>query len=116
MVVIAIVVAVVLVVLLIALGSAARKKHKRFDFIVDPEAMADSSLDLDTSQVVEALPTVAESTEETMAKDFNYDATDDLLDPRNPRHDDWISEHPDNATNVDVGEGDDGPESSTASS
>ena len=41
------------------------------------------------------MPTPEEVTEEEVVKSEEYDASDDLLDPKNPGHAQWLAEHPD---------------------
>jgi cell division septation protein DedD len=41
-----------------------------------------------------AIPTPEEASQEIAHNDFASDVADDLLDPANPRHAQWVKEHP----------------------
>ncbi len=41
-----------------------------------------------------AIPTPEEASQEIAHDDFVSDAADDLLDPANPQHAQWVKEHP----------------------
>jgi hypothetical protein len=47
---------------------------------------------------VVGVPTPEFKTEEIARDEFNSDVPDDLLDPRNPRHAEWLKEHPEMAS------------------
>jgi hypothetical protein len=46
-----------------------------------------------------AVPTPEFMTEEIAHTEFSSDVSDDLLDPRNPRHAAWVKEHPEMESN-----------------
>ena len=81
----------VVAVLAIAMQLVARKR--RVDFVPSSAAMNDpdtNSLRVD----MEPIATPDEQTVEILDREQAYDATDDLLDPKNPHHNQWIHEHP----------------------
>jgi len=46
-----------------------------------------------------AVPTPEFETEVIVHREFTSDVADDLLDPRNPHHAEWVKEHPEMETN-----------------
>ena len=116
MIVIAIVLAVVIVVLAARFIVTKLKNNDQPDLVdAPPSAVGLGSNRLDPGPLNDVMPSPDQYTDGTLAKDNNYDATDDLLDPRNPEHDQWISDHSGNEANVDQGDGDTDGTTSTSS-
>jgi len=109
MLVIGIVLLVVVVIVLARLFSAKRKGVDAGEVLPSEVGVNRAITRIDPGPMMEVMPLPDEYTDEAQASEPNYDATDDLLDPRNPHHLEWISEHPDDATNVDLDQGDTGP-------
>jgi len=84
-----------LIVVLVALGFLMQlvARKRRFDFVPSSVAMNDpdtNSLRVD----MEPIATPDEQTVVILEREQAYDASDDLLDPKNPHHSEWIHEHP----------------------
>ena len=86
---------IVVAIIVAGFGYLVRQRNKRFDFVAPSSVLNDPDNNSLLGIVPEAIPTVGESTDEILEKDFAYDASDDLLDPNNPRHAQWVHEHPD---------------------
>jgi hypothetical protein len=88
---------VLLIILVLIIGGGVlfrRKAAKRgFSYAPDPNALGGSMYAAgEIPKVTVATPEF--QTEEITHDEFVADASDDLLDPRNPRHAEWVKEHP----------------------
>jgi hypothetical protein len=85
---------IVVVVLVVAGVLLRRKTAKRgFGYVPDPNQLGNQALNPREIPVV-AIATPEFETEEITHDEFTGDVSDDLLDPRNPNHADWVNEHP----------------------
>ena len=110
MLIIGIVVVAVVVVVVVGLVTAKKRRdHPSEDASTEVNRVNLAMTRIDPGPMMEVMPLPDDFTDEPAAEGADYDATDDLLDPRNPQHRQWVSEHPDDATNVDLDEGDTGP-------
>jgi hypothetical protein len=89
-----VIVAVVVVVLVAAFYLARRKATQRgFSYAPDPEALGNKVYNpREVPKVTIATPEF--KTEEIARDEFRGDTSDDLLDPHNPHHAEWVKEHP----------------------
>lgn len=92
---------IVLVVLILGGVLARRKTEKRgFSYVPDPQALGNQVYNpREIPNVTVATPEL--KTEEIAHDEFVSDASDDLLDPRNPRHAAWVKEHPEMESDVE---------------
>ena len=90
---VAIILGLVAVLVVLAFLMQFFAKKRRIDFVPSSAAMNDpdtNSLRVD----MEPIATPDEQTVEILEREQAYDASDDLLDPKNPHHSEWIHEHP----------------------
>jgi hypothetical protein len=88
---------VLLIILVVIVGGGVlfrRKATKRgFSYAPDANALGGSMFaEGEIPKVTVATPEF--QTEEIAHDEFVSDVSDDLLDPRNPRHAQWLKEHP----------------------
>jgi hypothetical protein len=86
---------IVLVILVLGGVLIRRKTHKRgFSYVPDPRALGNKTYQAgEIPNVTVATPEF--QTEEIVRKEFMGDVSDDLMDPRNPGHAEWVKERPD---------------------
>jgi hypothetical protein len=82
---------IIVAVLIIAIVlTALSGRYRRFDAVVQPE---DSVVPLSSHRNrMEMIPKSEQVTDSDLTKANAYDEPDDLLDPRNPRHAQWLKE------------------------
>ena len=90
-------VGVVLAVSIVAAALSGR--YRRYDQVVQVNPPGTNTLSPTLGQMsrrgpVDMIPTPEEVTRERSASQV-YDASDDLLDPRSPHHDEWLAAHTD---------------------
>jgi hypothetical protein len=94
---------VVIVALAIVVTGAVmvrRKTAKRgFSYVPDPNLRSTGGGQVGVRPGPGAIPVIAVptpefQTEEIAHDEFEGDVSDDLLDPRNPHHAEWVKEHP----------------------
>jgi hypothetical protein len=94
------IVVVAIVVVALSAWGIQRSNKRRRDFVPSPVALNDP--DTNSMRVdMDPIATPTEQTAEIIEDRQAYDAADDLLDPHNPRHDEWVREHPDMETDAE---------------
>lgn len=85
---------IVVVVVILTYVFARRKTAKRgFSYAPDADALGNKVYNArEIPNVTIATPEF--KTEEITHDEFQGDASDDLLDPNNPRHAEWVKDHP----------------------
>lgn len=85
---------IVLVVLIVAGILLNRKTAKRgYGYVPDSTQLGNQVFNSREIPVV-SVPTPEFKTEEITHDEFRGDVSDDLLDPKNPNHVQWVHEHP----------------------
>jgi hypothetical protein len=86
---------IVLVILIVGGVLIRRKTRKRgFSYVPDPSVLGNKTYQSgEIPNVTVATPEF--KTEEIARKEFVSDVSDDLMDPRNPGHAEWVKERPD---------------------
>jgi hypothetical protein len=98
---------VVLAIVIIGAVVMRRKTDKRgFSYAPDPNIRTGGGRQVGVRPGPGAIPVVAVptpefKTEEIAHDEFVSDASDDLLDPSNPRHAEWVQQHPDMETDTE---------------
>jgi hypothetical protein len=91
---------IVLAVVIVGAIVMRRKTDKRgFSYAPDPNIRAGGGSQVGVrpgpgAVPVVAVPTPEFKTEEITHDEFSGDVSDDLLDPSNPHHVEWVKEHP----------------------
>ena len=118
MVIVWIVIALIVVAVAVAIVVRRSKKHGDETLDKTPTELHRGMGSIDPGPIMEVMPPSSdEFTDAPLAEVTGFDATDDLLDPSNPQHHQWVAEHPGDATNLDVGGDDrDGDVGTTTSS
>lgn len=88
---IALTVAGVIIIGAIALRRQGSKR--RFSFAPDPALFYEPMVNLGQVKLV-PIPSPEEATEEIVQRETVEDTSDDLLDPRNPNHAQFVHDHP----------------------
>ncbi len=89
---------IALVVILILAGAALlmRKRGSQRHFDYAPRPQPSNANVVNVNQIeVEAVATPGYATEDIIQRETQMDVTDDLLDPRNPGHAQWVKDRPD---------------------
>jgi hypothetical protein len=87
-----ILIVVVLVLVIVAATLTRRRGTARgVSYGASPDTQLVSRRDVSPKPVL----TPEASTQEIVNREFVADTSDDLLDPRNPRHAQWVQDHPD---------------------
>jgi hypothetical protein len=85
---------IVVVVLFVIFFLARRKAVKRgFSYAPDSDSLGNKVYNPREIPKV-AIPTPEFKTEEISHDEFQGDVSDDLLDPNNPKHAEWMKDHP----------------------
>jgi hypothetical protein len=90
------VILVIVVVVLLVLGAVMvrRRGPKRgLTYAPSPTALQEKLMNLTEVPVVPIFSPEA-TTEQIAGREFKGDTTDDLLDPHNPHHAEWVHQHP----------------------
>ena len=98
----AFVVLLIVLVVLVVGGALIRRKarNRGFSYVPDPSALGNKSYQPGEIPT-EAVATPEFQTEEIAHKEFAGDVTDDLMDPRNPGHAEWVKGRPDVETDAE---------------
>jgi hypothetical protein len=92
---------IVLVILIIGGVLIRRKSRKRgFSYVPDPSALGNKTYPFGEIPNV-TVSTPEFKTEEIAHDEFVGDVSDDLMDPRNPGHAEWIKNRPDVETDAE---------------
>ena len=96
------VILLIIVVVLILIGVMLRRRSAKrgFGYVPDPNALGGHMNALD-AMPRETIATPEAATEEIAHDDFVADGPGDLMDPKNPRHAEWLKEHPEMATDAE---------------
>jgi hypothetical protein len=97
-----VIIAVILIVLIIGGLMIRRNRSKRpVSYVPDPSALCGSQV-YNVGEVPRVTVATPEfGTEEIANKEFVSDVSDDLLDPRNPHHAEWVKGRPDMETDAE---------------
>jgi hypothetical protein len=100
------IVVIVLIVLLFAYVTARRRNKREVTYAPDVREMSEDLFNPGTRFNIHEIPQVAVptpevATEEIAHDEFVGDASDDLLDPRNPHHAEWVKQHPEMETDAE---------------
>ena len=87
------IVVVLLIVIIAATLTRRRGAVRGLTYAPDPESLEQKLTSLNEVSPQPILSPEA-STEEIVHREFASDAADDLLDPHNPHHAEWVREHP----------------------
>jgi hypothetical protein len=92
---------IVLVVIVIlvcgALLMRKRGSQRHFDYAPTPQPSTSNIVNVNQIEV-EPIATPGFATEDIIQRETKIDATDDLLDPHNPGHAQWVKDRPDMET------------------
>ena len=95
-----VILAIVLVVVIVSAVAKRRRTDKRgYSYAPDPNIRPGQGRPVGIGPVQGLVPEIQVPTPEYETEiiahdEFKSDVTDDLLDPRNPGHDEWVKEHP----------------------
>jgi hypothetical protein len=98
----AFVVLLIVLVILIAGGMLIRRKSRKrgFSYVPDPSALGNKTYQAgEIPNITVATPEF--QTEEIAQREFASDVADDLMDPRNPGHAEWVKNRPDVETDAE---------------
>lgn len=90
-----ILIVIVLAIVLVAATLTRRRGSARaFTYAPSPDSLDEKLVSL---HEVSSTPVLSPegSTQEIVDREFVADTADDLLDPHNPRHAQWVQDHPD---------------------
>ncbi len=88
-----VIVIVVVVVLVIIAAMVTRRRGRDLTYVPDPASLDEKLVSL-REVTTKPLLSPEASTEEIAHREFVGDIADDLLDPRNAHHAQWVHEHP----------------------
>ncbi|HEY5438958.1 MAG TPA: hypothetical protein VIJ99_08645 [Acidimicrobiales bacterium] len=92
---------IALVVILILVGGATlmrrRGSQRHFDYAPKPQPSMSNVVNVNQIEV-EPVATPGFATEDIIQRETHMDVTDDLLDPHNPGHAQWVKDRPDMET------------------
>ncbi len=88
------IVVVLVVVILAATLTRRRGQTRSLTYVPSPESLDEKLVSLHEVSPQPLLSNEA-STQEIVNREFVSDTADDLLDPHNPHHAQWVREHPD---------------------
>jgi hypothetical protein len=100
---------VAVVVILIVVGAVVtrRKTNERgFNYAPDPDLRSGAGGQVGVrpgpgAVPVVPIPTPEYETEAIVHDEFSGDVSDDILDPHNPHHAEWVKQHPDMETDAE---------------
>jgi len=82
------------IVIIAAIFTRRRGTARAFAYAPSPESLDEKLVSLREVAVTPVLSPEA-STQEIVNREFVADSADDLMDPHNPRHAQWVRDHPD---------------------
>ncbi len=87
----------VALIIVIFLGGALlmrkRRSQRHYDYAPKPQPSNSNIVNFNQIQV-EPVATPGFATEDIIQRETHSDVADDLLDPRNPGHAEWVKHHP----------------------